>query len=45
MNSESEVLFDTANTLDDIRKKTQECSKLEFELKESIAGAQNMLSN
>jgi hypothetical protein len=39
MSSKSEALFDTANTLDDIRKKAQECSELESELKESIASA------
>ena len=37
MSSESETLFDTTNTLDDIRKKAQEFSTLESELKESIA--------
>ncbi|CAB4446524.1 unnamed protein product [Rhizophagus irregularis] len=37
MSPESEVLFDTANTLDDIRTKAQESNKLESELKESIA--------
>ena len=45
MSSESEALFDTANSLDDIRKKAQECGELESELKKSIAGAQDMLSN
>ncbi|RIB30870.1 hypothetical protein C2G38_2151412 [Gigaspora rosea] len=37
MSSESETLFQTANTLDDIYKKTHEYIKLESELKESIA--------
>ncbi|GBB89851.1 hypothetical protein RclHR1_01670002 [Rhizophagus clarus] len=45
MSSESETLFDMVNTLDDIRKKAQEYSDLEFELKESIAGVQNLLKN
>ncbi|CAB4424629.1 unnamed protein product [Rhizophagus irregularis] len=34
-----------ANTLDDIRKKTQEFSGLESELKESVAGVQDVLNN
>ncbi|EXX66412.1 hypothetical protein RirG_124050 [Rhizophagus irregularis DAOM 197198w] len=45
MSPESEVLFDTANTLDDIRTKAQESNKLESELKESIASVQNILNN
>src|SRR5271170_1441466 len=45
MSSESEALFNTVNTLDDIRKKAQEFSELESELKENIAGAQDMLNN
>jgi hypothetical protein len=45
MSSESETLFDMVNTLDDIRKKAQEYSDLELELKESIAGVQNLLKN
>jgi len=45
MSSESEALFDTANTLDDIRKKAQEFNELESELKESIAGIQDLLNN
>uniref|UniRef100_U9UYI2 Uncharacterized protein n=1 Tax=Rhizophagus irregularis (strain DAOM 181602 / DAOM 197198 / MUCL 43194) TaxID=747089 RepID=U9UYI2_RHIID len=45
MSPESEVLFDTANTLDDIRTKAQESNKLESELKESIANVQNILNN
>ena len=36
MSSESEALFDTVNTLDDIRKKAQECSELESELKKVL---------
>ncbi|CAB5190107.1 unnamed protein product [Rhizophagus irregularis] len=45
MSSESETLFDMVNTLNDIRKKAQEYSDLEFELKESIAGVQNLLKS
>ncbi|RIA94880.1 hypothetical protein C1645_817479 [Glomus cerebriforme] len=45
MSSESEALFDTANTLDDIRKKAQEFNELESELKDSIAGIQDLLNN
>ncbi|PKC10764.1 hypothetical protein RhiirA5_413972 [Rhizophagus irregularis] len=45
MSPESEALFDTANTLDDIRNKAQESNKLESELKESIANVQNILNN
>ena len=45
MSSESETLFDMANTLDDIRKKAQEFNELESELKESIASVQNLLNN
>jgi len=45
MSSESEALFDMANTLDEIRKKAQEFSELESELKESIANIQNLLKN
>ncbi|EXX55701.1 hypothetical protein RirG_223030 [Rhizophagus irregularis DAOM 197198w] len=45
MSSESETLFDMVNTLDDIRKKAQKYSDLEFELKESIAGVQNLLKS
>ena len=44
MSPESEALFNTANTLDDIRTKAQESNKLESELKESIASVQNMLN-
>ena len=36
MSSESEALFDTANTLDDIRNKAQESNKLKSELKDPI---------
>ena len=45
MSSEVEALFETANTLDDIRKKAQESSELKSELKESIANIQNLLKN
>ena len=45
MSSESEALFDMANTLDDIRKKAQEFNELKSELKESIASVQNLLNN
>ena len=45
MNSESEALFDVANTLNDIQKKAQESNELESELKESIASVQNLLND
>lgn len=45
MSPESEALFDTANTLDDIRNKAQEFNKLESELKESISNIRNILNN
>ena len=45
MNSESEALFETANNLDDIRKKAQEFNELKSELKKSIVSIQDMLSN
>ena len=45
MSPESEALFDTANTLDDIRNKAQEFNRLESELKESITNVQNILNN
>src|SRR5437868_937060 len=45
MSSESEALFDMANTLDDIRRKAQEFNGSESELKESVAGIQDVLNN
>ncbi|GBC13306.2 hypothetical protein GLOIN_2v1780244 [Rhizophagus irregularis DAOM 181602=DAOM 197198] len=45
MSPESEALFETANTLDDIRKKAQEFNELNSELIESIANIQDMLNN
>jgi len=45
MSPESEALFDTANTLDDIRKKAQESNELETELKGSITGIKEILMN
>ena len=45
MSPESEALFDTANTLDDIRNKAQESNKLESELKESVANVQKILND
>ncbi len=45
MSPESEALFDTANTLDDIRNKVQESNKLESELKESISNVQKILND
>ena len=44
MSFESEDLFLTVNNLIEIRKKAQEYSRLESELKESIASVQNMLN-
>ena len=44
MSSESEDLFLTVNNLIEIRKKAQEYSRLESELKKSIASVQNMLN-
>ncbi|RGB39303.1 hypothetical protein C1646_754740 [Rhizophagus diaphanus] len=44
MSSESKTLFDMVNTLDDIRKKAQEYSDLEFELKESIAATEKEIA-
>ncbi|CAB4376372.1 unnamed protein product [Rhizophagus irregularis] len=45
MSPGSEALFETANTLDDIRKKAQESNELTSELKESITNIQNLLNN
>ncbi|CAG8470310.1 11387_t:CDS:2, partial [Scutellospora calospora] len=42
---ESENLFGMVNTLGDIHKKAKESNKLESELKESIAGIQEILNN
>src|SRR5256885_11546018 len=44
MSPESEALFDTAHTLDDIRNKAQEFNKLESELKECIANVRDRKS-